>query len=466
VIFAGPGPAGDGTDVLLHNSLTGETRTIAGGPGPQDSPDVSFTTAVYRTAAGVALESWLTGALLRDPDGDATAANPAIGQEVAAWETGAPGSRDVVVNRYLLRREYALVLPGDQHAPAAHGSVVAYVDGGRGGEVWRHDAVAGASARVAPGHARSVSVGSIGTDVFLAVERSASASDPDVDVEVYDALGNRLAALPAAGVQRNPHLSGEWVAFEDVSTGVSQVVLWRWTTPYPPGLVFVPRPSGTDQRLNDVSFVAPGQVRVVFEDSASPDTGRDIALYALDLLPEIVLDDEPNGWPIEPPPPPPGRARCDDPEAIVLATLEVRRGRRAPAVEAERFDVPGAAGAGEAPVLVCLDAERVSSAWVTLDGRTIATPCDFEPHVVHLEARATVGREACLAAVVAGAPGSKLTVRVLADPPVPPAAEPEPGAAPGPEPEAERRGCGAGAAGAPSILALLLAAALRRLRRA
>jgi hypothetical protein len=426
---------------------------------------VSFTTAVYRTAEGIALQSWVTGALLRHPDGDASAAAPSIGQEVAAWETGAPGDRDVVVNLHAVPREYVLSLPGDQYAPAAHGSLVAYVDGALGGEVWLHDAAAGSFTRISGGFARYVSIGSVGTEAFLAVERSASPDDPDFDVEVYDVLGNRLAALPAAGVQRNPHLSGEWVGFEDVTSGVSQVVLWRWIAPYPPGLVFVPRPTDTDQLLNDISFLAPGQVRLVFEDTGSPETGRDIALYTLAVLPEIALDDQPNGWPIEPPPPPPpGRARCDDPAATVLATVEVVRGRGEPTVGRERFEVPLPGDGAELPVLVCLDADRVSSAWVTLDGRSIATPDDFEPHVVHLEERATVGREACVAAVVAGRPGAKLTVRVLADAPEP--SVPDPGADAEPDPNGRGRGCSGGAGGALSLAALLLAVMRRKLDRA
>ena len=60
-----------------------------------------------------------------------------------------------------------------------------------------------------------------------------------------------MAELRVPGVQRNPHLSGPWVAFEDVSTRLSQVVLWNWKS----GLVFVPHPSTTDQVLNDVSLV-------------------------------------------------------------------------------------------------------------------------------------------------------------------------------------------------------------------
>ena len=118
------------------------------------------------------------------------------------------------------------------------------------------------------------------------------------------------------GEQRNPHLSGDWVAFEDLSTGRSQVVLWQWTT----GLVFVPHPSTSNQTLNDLGIVAGSEVRVVFSDDGDGAGGnRDIALYRLAYVNGAIPDDGTgDGSPWPPPPsasaagerPPP--ARCDD----------------------------------------------------------------------------------------------------------------------------------------------------------
>lgn len=485
VVFAGPGPAGDGIDVLLFNTVSVETRTIAGGIGDQASPDVHGATAAYVTPLGVALEFWATDAPLRGLDGDRTAAAPAVGEDVAAWETGSAGARDIVVNRFNDAAEYRLERSGDQYAPAAHGSRVAYVEGADGDSVWVHDAADGSFTKVCDGQASSVSIGGDGTGVFVAVARSPQSQDDDI--EVYDLAGGLQAALRVAGEQRNPHLSGDWVAFEDVSTRYSQVVLWRWRGGDPAGLVFVPQPSETDQRLNDLSFVAPGQVRVVFEDSASASTGRDIALYKLDLLPSIRFDDEPNGYPLEPPPPPPPPppgevepARCDreydgdevgadDPHPRLLATLELGRDTKKPQAAEVAFAVEPPEGAALMPVLVCIDSERVSAAWVTLDDEAIASPSDFDPGVVRLEVREEVGRHGHVAGVIAGKPGSSLTVRVISDPARAVARPTAAASAVGPAGSAapsSASGCSAGGAGGLGSLAVLaLALARRRNRR-
>ena len=70
-------------------------------------------------------------------------------------------------------------------------------------------------------------------------------------------------------------------------------------------------------------------------------------------------------------------------------------------------------GAGER-VGICIDAERVSSAWVTLNDRVVAGPSSFDPHVVQLFRRATVPEGANRVGVtMAGQPGASLRVRVL-----------------------------------------------------
>jgi MYXO-CTERM domain-containing protein len=353
---------------------------------------------------------------------------------------------------------------GDQHSPSAYGDLVGYVDGADGEAAWLYDSAAGTFARVCDGVATSVSVGSDGTETFVAVARSTSAHDEDVEVWAAGGGAAPLAALRVPGVQRNPHLSGPWVAFEDVSTRFSQVVLWNWKT----GLVFVPHPSTTDQVLNDLSLVVGEEVRVVFEDSASAATGRDIALYVLELAP-LVDDGLPDGYPFEQPPPPPEPARCDG-AAEPIATLHLGRATGAPLADEVpfRFDVP--AGAAALPVLVCIDAQRVSSAWVTLDDEAIARPSDFAPSVVHLEVRGEVqGGAGKISGVIAGKPGAALDVRVLAEPArlaqPSPAGKGEPAAAGAAIAGAASGGCASGPAGAGALLGLALLLARRRPRR-
>jgi hypothetical protein len=426
IVYAGPGPGGD-VDVLLYDIDQRTTRIIGGGAGIQDQPDVYLSTAVYRSTAGpgIFIKTWSTDQVQREPPGggDGEVSNPVVHLNVAAWERRSQDlGLDVVVTRYRPGgTPYTLQAPGnsspvgDQHAPAVHDDLVAYVDEGQQGSVWLHDSSRGELnwTQIAAGRASGVSVGWDGSQYVIAVARSASGTDEDI--EVYDRTGTKLAGLAVVGPQRNPHIAGDWVAFEDQSTGFSQVVVWRWNPRPGPGeaeLAFVPHPSQTQQRLNDLSLALSDEVRVVFEDAASDATGRDIALYRLPVNP-LTDDGQPNGYPFSTP----GGADCDDPNAVVLASLVLERAEGRPCTGTVRFDAPPPPGREELPVLVCIEAEHVSAAWVLLEGDAIATPSDFDPHTVELEVPSSVedGRGRLFAAL-AGKPGARLAVRVLADP--------------------------------------------------
>jgi len=489
VVYSGRGSTGD-LDVFLYDLESLETRAIADGAGDQDSPDVYRSAATYRTPLGIFVELWLGNETIRQPRlpaGDGAASNPTLHSAVAAWEDRSGGDLDVRVNRYrqLAPEEYALEaagggrLVGDQHSPAAYDALVAYVDDSPAdpsagcdaaaarGAVFVHDSAAGHAdrTRICCGKASGVAIGRDDAGYVVAVSRGELGNDEDI--EVYDLGGQLLAALPVAGPQRNPHLAGDWVAFEDHSMAFPQVVVWRWKTPPgEPVLVFVPRPSETEQKLNDLALALRDEIRVVFEDTASPATERDIALYRLAVNP-IPFDDQPNGWPPAPPQPAIPKAECGDPNAIVLATLDLARGTGKPQAGEAAIDVAPPLAPGDMPVLVCIHAERVSAAWVTLDDEAIATPSDFNPHVVDVEVPGDIAKgKGRVSGVIAGKPGAHLTVRVLADP----AAVKAPAAAPGVRASRGdlRRpdGCGsAGASAAGSLAALALLLARRRQAR-
>jgi hypothetical protein len=414
VVYAGPGPLGSGTDVLLYDTEARATRTIAGGPGEQRAPDLWGRTAIFLAPNGVAIRELQPEQSLRAPAGDGLVRAPAIGSDVAAWELGQRGSRDIRVSRYRVGVEYTLSasdgspLVGDQFAPSAWGTLVGWVEGQDRGAVRVHDSATGTSRPICDGEATGLSIGHDGSEVVVAVARASLAHD--ADIEVYDLDRNLLAALRVPGVQQNPHLSRDWVAFEDVSTELSQVVLWNWTT----GLVFVPHPTRTRQILNDLSFVFPEEVRVVFEDTASAETGRDIALYVLDVYPGILFDDQPNGYPFETDGPPTGAC---DPASPALATLRLAREVDRPEADQVDFQVDLPDGTDALPVVVCIEAEHVSAAWVMLDDVAVASPSDFEPSVVSLARPGTLGPGmARISGVIAGKPGSWLRARVVVDP--------------------------------------------------
>jgi hypothetical protein len=440
VVFASKAAAD--WDVRLYEigaAPADQLRTIAGGPENQDQPDVHRTRVAFRGPGGVFIQN-LDLSPIRTPGalppgvtpgcdpGDAEA-QPSVAEQVVAWECGTPGGRDIAVARlrngyeeYKLLRPGAAGAAGDQHGPAAFGSLVAFVDDGDGGSVWLHesDPATRSTTLVCSGRATGVALGEFGRTV-LAVTRASSGHDEDV--EIWDAAG-LVTTLRVDGEQRNPHLSGDWVAFEDLSTGRAQVVLWQWTS----GIVFVPHPSTTNQSLNDVGTVAGTEVRVVFADDRDGTGVRhDIALYQLTFVNGTLPDDGTgNGWPWTPPPPPPPPppdptrpppASCSDVDPVVLATLVLAREEGKPLAASVSFEATPFPGDTVLPVLICIEAQHVSSAWVTLDDEAVATPSSFDPYVTRLAVPAVADAgPGKISGVIKGKPGAMLVARVLADP--------------------------------------------------
>ena len=422
-------------DVMLYDvDLAVSARPIAAGPGDQDQPDVWRTTVAYRTGAGIFVRNWESGEPLRtpgpqhDPSGcvsTAPVAEPSISSAVAAWECGAAGSRMIVVAPTSGGiPEYAV--PGrDLHGASTYGPFVSFVDE-LDGSVWLHDSTPGSrtTSLVCDGRASGASLSAVGLAPILAVARRTLG--PDADVEIWDPTGGvgtaglaRVLVVP--GEQRNPHLAGEWVAFEDLSTGHAQVVLWQWRD----GIVFVPHPTLSNQTLNDLAVVANAEVRVVYaDDGDGTGANRDIALYRLPYVNGAFPDD---GNPIVLPwgTPPPGTrplpASCADlyagMDVTVLATLALGRDHGAPYAGRASFVATPWGADPDLPVLVCVESERASAGWLTLDDRAIATPADFNPSVQRLELHGVVTSGAgTIAGVIASKPGAAMRVRVVADP--------------------------------------------------
>ena len=101
----------------------------------------------------------------------------------------------------------------------------------------------------------------------------------------------------------------------------------------------------------------------------------------------------------------------------VLGTLVLGRETGAPNAGKVTFTAVPFGHDRALPVLVCVDVQHVSSAWLTLDDEAIATPCDFKESVQHLERHGELEPgPARLAGTIAGKPGTTLVARVIADP--------------------------------------------------
>lgn len=370
---------------------------------------------------------------------DAFQGAPAVSDRLIAWEddrNAAATGRDVWVHDLLLGGEWSITGAGNQHVPRASGTLVSYLDDASG-TVKVYDLASGLTTVAYPAPALFADVD--GTSVVVQTVAG--------DLEVRSSTGVALASLVLPGLQSNPHISGDWVAFEDNSTSVSRVIVWNWRT----GLLYAPPAGTSSQTLNDIAWP-----RVVYVDDRSPVTGQDIFLYDTSVGESDGGTDGGTGVP----------ARCDDALAVPEAELTVVRQASGPDADNVEFTQEK-----EVPVLVCLDSDDVSAAWVLLDDEAVARPDDFNQQVVHLERRRSVAAGMNrLGALVAGKPGSRLTVRLIPDPgggPAPVAGAglkvPGLGASGAPPPG---QGCSGGAAGLGALLSLGVWLVDRRRRRA
>ncbi|HEY6104908.1 MAG TPA: hypothetical protein VIV59_02930, partial [Anaeromyxobacteraceae bacterium] len=433
---------------------------------------------------------------------------PAVSEQLVAWEDDrdAVTGTDIWVHDNLLGGEWSIALPGIQRMPRASGTRVSYLDDAAG-DVKVYDLTTGKITVAFPALA--------GTAVFADVDGTAVVVETlagDVEVwptDVRSTNGRPLAALGLRGQQSNPHISGDWVAFEDVSTLARRVMVWNWKT----GDLFAPPAGTSSQTLNDISWP-----RVVYVDDRNKATGADIYLYDTSAVGGADggghgckdgggdaddhggghgcrgeggdgdddgdghgckdggedrdddrdghgckdrgedRDDDGDGRGCKDGGAGGGSPRgCDDARAVPMAELRVVRERSGP--DAINLEFTAEA---EVPVLACMDASDVSSAWVLLDDEAVARPNEFNQHVVHLERRRSVAAGPNrLGAIIAGKPGAWLSVKLLPDPaggPAPVAGAalktPTPGAAslqaqPGPA-----QGCSGGAAGLAAALPL------------
>lgn len=404
VVYADDG-AGD-WDVKRLDVLTGDIITVAGGPGDQDQPASYLSVVAWRDPAGISAWEQTTRTLLRAGQ-EPGAEHPRVSSELVAWEQpDAGGTHDIGVWAFgtLAGRAVGYAAPGDQHGPAPFRRFVAFVDDGDGGAVRILDAADGSVRRLCPTcTARAFSV--VGTsagdplnpDAAVWVVAQAGTAGRS-HVVVYADDGSVIRALDDTTEQVNPHVSGDWVAYEEIqSDGSHQIRAFDWRT----GEAVLPPPSPASETLNDVSAL-PDLLRVVFVVDGQ----------GLDLWQYQVALPLPGGPPPPPPPAPPPPATCADASPTVLSELRVARDTAAPQRAYVDFTATKAV-----PVLVCVDVDRVSSAWVGLDDVAIVRPSDLDANVTHLEVHGKVdGGPGRLAAVVAGKPGASLHVRVLADP--------------------------------------------------
>jgi beta propeller repeat protein len=184
----------------------------------------------------------LTSPITSDP---AAQAEPAVSSQLVAWEDFGGPDPDIQVRDLAANTTQVITGGGEQSQPAASGSRVVYLDGpvGTGGAIRLWDAATGLTTTVTSGPAASPDID--GDHVTFA---DMSGADPDVAVR--DVSSGQTYTLQRPGSQVNSKISGDFVAFEDSSSGVSHVCLWHWTS----GDVLCPAtPTSSEQAGPDLS---------------------------------------------------------------------------------------------------------------------------------------------------------------------------------------------------------------------
>ncbi len=444
--------------VFTWSQASRSSRAITGGSGSQVTPSLQLDRLVYTDsffndnvrAYGLLDQSYTT----LDPS-PAPQTHPTVSARLAAWEDARNGDLRIFVRDFLLGgSSIDTTGPGTHRLPRADGDLVVYIDETAGGAVKLWQLASGTSV-IFSGPSGSADVDALAGVVALSLPATGGP-----DIAIYGTNGKNKALLQLDGEQRNPRVSGDWVAFEDLATGVSRVVLWNWRTDD----LLIPAVGSSEQRLGSIDWP-----RVVYADNRSGNF--DIFLYddsatmpptdggpadggaadgGVDAGPGGGCQDHDEGddcsddddddcdcehhhhqphhdhhrhrphrhrchRPDVREPEPHGgdggrRMHCDDPSIRVLAELQVP-GDLGPGADSAEFEV-----AKDEPAVICIDAEQVRSAWVEVNRRVVATPNDFDPNVIRVEARCQVRAGwNRLGGIVAGKPGSWLRVRVAVD---------------------------------------------------
>ncbi|MGA8046215.1 MAG: PxKF domain-containing protein [Dermatophilaceae bacterium] len=223
------------TDVYYVDLTTGVETAVTQLPGMQElsdvySPLITYTDLsvrdvwVYDTRTGETTN--VTGS------SGAFAANPAIGRDTVVWED----TRDANVEIYGMdlatgiERRITESTPSDGAPEVSTGTaqdqVVWQVCTGGICDIALYDWFTGATRMVTETTDADERRPDMDGDIVV----YDGYKDGERDIYAYDVTTRQTRRLTLAGSQNNPNISGDVVAFEDVSTGMYRIMLWHLPT--------------------------------------------------------------------------------------------------------------------------------------------------------------------------------------------------------------------------------------------
>ncbi|HSM93075.1 MAG TPA: hypothetical protein VLT47_09310 [Anaeromyxobacteraceae bacterium] len=394
------GTTARGTEVFLRSLAPGALASqLTNDSVDQGAPHLAGNRLAFRSPNLVEVRDFMGGGFSIPLDDGGFLGPTALSETLVAWvEAGRLTGTDVGWLRLGDPTATPTVLrdAGDQHSLSVAGDWLAYVDGASVRLV--NTAAGTVQSFDVPGAPQDVSIWTPGGAPRIAVLAIPTGGDGTREsIYVIDsATGASLGALETAGVKVHPRLYGDWVGFEASDDQLKpQVTLWHFTDPSATPWLFLPSPTGSWQKLHDL-VVTNDQVQVVWSD----DSSGDFDIYMFEAPMQDVLAPRTASKP----------ATCDSSEPP-LGQFDLSRETSGPTSGGTLFT------ANEPTrVLVCIEAQGVTSGWIGVGSEVVAAPGDFGKGSQAREVRLTVAAgEGRVGAVIGGDPGATLRVRVFAD---------------------------------------------------
>jgi beta propeller repeat protein len=240
---------GADVNIWYFNLDTGQETPVTTAPGDQVLNDVSGNTIVfddYNLGDVWAFDVTLgTSTNLTGNEGHGGCAQePAVGGALVAWASGGDiYARDLTTNT---DRQVSSSTASDR-APAVGSGTIVWQACNPTCHIWAYDWDANTARQLTSGTEDERDPDVWGTKVVFS---SRPATGGAGDIVLFDLATNTSTRLVLDADQANPNISGNYVVFEDMTSGVSHLTVWDLSSG---GVYPVPAGDGSSQQfLNDI----------------------------------------------------------------------------------------------------------------------------------------------------------------------------------------------------------------------
>jgi beta propeller repeat protein len=237
-------------DIWYYDLATGTEHPVTLAPADQQLSDVSGNTVVYTDLekAHIFVFDVTAGTTVDLTDGRTPWSNdPAVGQQIVAWQDARDGNYEIYARNLATgeERNISNSPARDERASVSNGVIVWARCEAAMCDIFAYDWATRATRQITSTpegdeRAPDISGNSVAYEGLRAGDR---------DIYVFDLATGVEKRLPLPESQGNPNVSGDFVAFDDLSTGLYHVRLWH----VPTGTVFdVDVKPTAQQYLNDI----------------------------------------------------------------------------------------------------------------------------------------------------------------------------------------------------------------------